>query len=109
LRETLVDPVVALNNLLQHSPEGNITSEFNWKMSQTGPNNQAVHHAIAKCRYKTAQRNVKLAKHAFATVRGVSIGEGKGTSKGLAKGVAAKKAFDHLEEKWYPQQQRQQD
>lgn len=48
---TLVDPVVRLNNWLQRSPEGNLTRHFTWAMAQTGPSNQAVHHATAKCRY----------------------------------------------------------
>ena len=48
---TLVDPVVRLNNWLQRSPEGNVTRHFTWAMAQTGPSNQAVHHATAKCRY----------------------------------------------------------
>ena len=46
-----VDPIVGLNNWLQRSPEGNVTRHFTWAMAQTGPSDQAVYHATAKCRY----------------------------------------------------------
>lgn len=109
MRGTLVDHVVALNNWLQRSPEGNVTHELSWSYTQRGPNNQAVHRATAMSRYNMAQRNAKLAKHAFATVRGVSLGEGEGVAKNRAKSAAAEKALDHLKEKGLPQQQQQQD
>ena len=50
-RTSLVDPVVGLNRWLQCSPECNVARHFIWAMTQTGPNNQALHHATAKCRY----------------------------------------------------------
>ena len=109
MRGTLADPIVALNNWLQRSPDGNVTHELSWSYTQTGPNNQAVHHATAMCRYNTAQSNAKLAKHAFATVRGVSLGKGEGVAKNRAKSAAAVKALDHLKEKGLPPPQQQQD
>ncbi|KAN0128589.1 hypothetical protein V8E53_013634 [Lactarius tabidus] len=83
------DPVVALNNLLQRSSEGNVTRDFTWVMAQTGPSNQAIHHATAK-------------------LRGFELGVGEGVSKGRAKMAAAEQALDYLKENSLPQQQQQQ-
>ncbi|KAH9173363.1 hypothetical protein EDB89DRAFT_2068821 [Lactarius sanguifluus] len=80
------DPVVALNNILQSNPGGNIRSELNWTMTQEGPNNQAVHHAIAN-------------------LRNVTLGSGQGVSKGLAKRAAAEQALAYLNEHGIPERQ----
>ena len=78
-------------------------------MAQTGPNNQAVHHATAMCRYNSAQRSAVPAKQVFATVRGVNLGVGQGLAKNRARSVAAEQALHYLTENGLPQQQQQQD
>jgi len=42
------------------------------------------------------------AKRIFAAVRGVTLGQGQGTAKNLAKKEAAKEAVGYLEEKGLP-------
>ncbi|KAF8270954.1 hypothetical protein EI94DRAFT_1698454 [Lactarius quietus] len=77
------DHIVALNNWLQSTPEGNVTRELSWVFAQTGPNNQAVHHATAK-------------------LRDVSLGVGQGVAKNRAKGEAAEQALKYLQENGLP-------
>ncbi|KAI9447728.1 hypothetical protein H4582DRAFT_2068326 [Lactarius indigo] len=86
LETSAADPVVALNNLLQSNTGGNIRHELSWTMTQEGPNNQAVHRAIAN-------------------LRGVTLGSGQGLSKGLAKRAAAEQALDYLADHGIPERQ----
>lgn len=81
-----VDYVVDLNNWLQSSPEGDVAAGLTWAMTQEGQNHKAVHHAVAK-------------------FRGVNIGEGQGTSKGIAKRAAAEQALIYLNQNPLPQRQ----
>ncbi|KAH9062260.1 hypothetical protein EDB87DRAFT_332385 [Lactarius vividus] len=80
------DYVVEFNNRLQKSPEGNVAAELTWAMIQDGPNNNAIHTATA-------------------IFRGVTLGSGKGLSKGLAKRAAAKQAVPYLDEHGLPEKQ----
>ncbi|KAH9059700.1 hypothetical protein EDB87DRAFT_1621104 [Lactarius vividus] len=79
-----VDHVVALNNFLQRSPEGNVCPELTWQMIQEGPNNQAIYQAVAMA-------------------RGITFGMGRGVSRGLAKRAAAKEAFGYLSKHGLPE------
>ncbi|KAI9467312.1 hypothetical protein BJY52DRAFT_62176 [Lactarius psammicola] len=80
------DYVVALNNWLQSTDEGNVRPELDWNMTQDGPNNQATHNAVA-------------------IFRGVTLGKGQGLSKGLAKRDAAEKALTYLRQNSLPPRQ----
>ncbi|KAH8982427.1 hypothetical protein EDB92DRAFT_1952318 [Lactarius akahatsu] len=86
MRGTFADHVVAFNNRLQKSPEGNVAAELTWELVQDGPNNQATHTATA-------------------IFRGVTLGSGQGLSKGLAKRAAAKQAVLYLDEHGLPENQ----
>ena len=86
------------------SPEGFMIHELRWVMTQQGPNNQSVHHAVAEseCHHditlSTLARGLSL-----MIVRGVSLGEGTGVSKGHAKSVAAERALDYLNQNGLPE------
>ncbi|KAH9002436.1 hypothetical protein EDB86DRAFT_2827380 [Lactarius hatsudake] len=69
------DPVRDLNNFLQGHPSGNLTSLLRFRNEQTGPNNQATHQGTY----------TYLTVNAFAAVRGVIVGTGRGTAIGVAK------------------------
>jgi hypothetical protein len=55
MRGTLADHLIALNNWLQGSPEGNVVYELNWEMGLEGPNHMAVHRATARCRFNALE------------------------------------------------------
>jgi len=74
-----------LNNYLQWSlaPHGNVARSLNWSMTQNSPNNQTVYTATAM-------------------LYGVSLGEGKGPSRGWAKRAAAEMALSYLAQNGIP-------
>ncbi len=55
MHQTWADPVILLNNKLQGSSEGNVAPQLIWELTQQGPNNRAVHTAIAKCKPNIVQ------------------------------------------------------
>ncbi|KAF8258041.1 hypothetical protein EI94DRAFT_1755987 [Lactarius quietus] len=71
------NPVTALNNFLQGHPSGDSVPDMSWTLTQQGPPHQVVHIAVAK-------------------FRGIEVGRGMGTSKGVAKKIAAAQALEHL-------------
>jgi len=50
---------------------------MSWTLTEQGPPHQVVHIAVAK-------------------FRGIEVGRGMGTSKGVAKKIAAAQALEHL-------------
>lgn len=46
--------IVALNNWLQKSPEGNVTRDFCWVTKKEGPIHGTVYHTTANCEYHRA-------------------------------------------------------
>ncbi|KAF8270951.1 hypothetical protein EI94DRAFT_1797553 [Lactarius quietus] len=75
-----------LNNWLERSPEGNVAHELGWAMTQEGPIDQTIYRATAK-------------------FRGVTLGEGQGASREVAKGVASKQALTFLNLNGLPRRQ----
>ncbi|KAN0128586.1 hypothetical protein V8E53_013631 [Lactarius tabidus] len=75
-----------LNTWLQRSPEGDVSREISWEMTQGGPDNQTIYGATVK-------------------FRGVTLGEGKGTSREPAKSAASKNALIYLKLNGLPRRQ----
>lgn len=80
------NPIADLNNFLQSHSAGNLAHYFSWRITQEGPNHQAVHHATA-------------------IYRGVPVGEGKGVAIGLAKRAAAMQALNYFLKNGVPLEQ----
>jgi hypothetical protein len=45
-----------LNTWLQRSPEGDVSHELSWAITQGGPDNQTIYGATVRCRHNTVQR-----------------------------------------------------
>jgi hypothetical protein len=45
-----------LNAWLQRSPEGDVSREISWEMTQGGPDNQTIYGATVRCRCNAVQR-----------------------------------------------------
>jgi len=73
----MADPVRDLNNFLQGQPGGNATREFEWILTKEGPEHGTIYHVTA-------------------VFRGVNVGVGHGSTKGIAKRNASVQALEYL-------------
>ena len=91
----MADPVRDLNNFLQGQPGGNATRDFEWVLKKEGPEHGTIYHVTAVCKHCD---NISLLFfiHPYTTVRGVNIGVGHGTTKGIAKRNASVQALEYL-------------
>ena len=91
------DPVRDLNNFLQSQPGpgGNATREFQWLLTKEGPEHGTIYHVTAVCKRRD---NISFLFfiHPCTTVRGVNVGVGHGSTKGIAKRNASVQALDYL-------------
>ena len=93
----MADPVRDLNNFLQAHPGGNggnATRDFEWVLKREGPEHCTTYHVTAVCKHRD---NISLSFiHLDTTVRGVNVGVGHGSTKGIAKRNASMQALDYL-------------
>lgn len=75
-----------LNTWLQRSPEGDVSHELILAITQGGPDNLTIYGATVR-------------------FRGVTLGEGQGTSRELAKTAASKNALTYLNLNGLPRRQ----
>ena len=90
----MADPVRDLNNFLQGQPGGNATRDFQWILKREGPEHETVYHVTAVC--KRCDDISLPFTHSYATVRGVNVGIGHGSTKGIAKRNASLQALEYL-------------
>ncbi len=92
----MADPVRDLNNFLQGQPGsgGNATKDFQWILKREGPEHCTTYHVTAVCKHRD---NTSLPFiHFYTTVRGVNVGVGHGSTKGIAKRNASVQALEYL-------------
>jgi hypothetical protein len=94
----MADPVRDLNNFLQSHPGdngGNATKDFEWVLKREGPEHCTTYHVTAVCKHcDTISFN--FCSLFFTIVRGVNVGVGHGTTKGIAKRDASIQALEYL-------------
>lgn len=89
------DPVRDLNNFLQGQPGGNATRDFQWLLTKEGPEHGIIYHVTAVCKH-CDDILLPFFIHSYTTVRGVNVGVGHGSTKGVAKRNASVQALEYL-------------
>ncbi len=90
----MADPVRDLNNFLQGQPGGSATKDFQWLLTKEGPEHDTIYHITAVCKPPLQQPLDFI--HSCTTVRGVNVGVGHGSTKGIAKRNASAQALEYL-------------
>jgi hypothetical protein len=94
----MADPVRDLNNFLQSHPAGNggnATRDFEWVLKREGPEHCTTYHVTAVCEH-CDNISLHFIHFFFTTVRGVNVGVGHGSTKGIAKRNASIQALEYL-------------